>query len=390
MTTNVPLPSFGPDGFASPEELAILAGVLADFNAAFGGNLNIDVSTPQGQLATSLAALVGAFNDLFVDYTNQVDPAFSTGRMQDAIGRIYGITRRGPIATSVIARCSGATGVTIPVGSLARATDGTIYSALATGTIDSNGWVDLPFAALTPGPIECPAGTLTTIYRTIPGWDSITNPAAGTPGRNAETRQEFEERRISSVAANAVGILPSVRASVLSVDGVIDAYVTENPTATTATIGGVSLAAHSLYVCVVGGEDADVAKAIWLKKPPGCNYNGSTTVVVEDDNSGYLTPPTYSVKFQRAAPKVVDIDIEIADGPNVPNDAASQIESVIQGAWVDMARIGQTLYASSFVCPVGALGSWARVITIELNGAASESFDIDEVPSLGTVSVAVV
>lgn len=93
--TDVPPPSFGPSGFTSPEELAILAGVLADMNAAFGGNLNPSVSTPQGQWATSLAAVIGASNDLFVDFTNQVDPAFASGRMQDAIARIYYLTRRG-------------------------------------------------------------------------------------------------------------------------------------------------------------------------------------------------------------------------------------------------------------------------------------------------------
>lgn len=385
--TNVPMPTFGPTGFTSPEELAILDGVLADFNAAFGGNLNLGLSTPQGQLSTSLAAVVGAFNDLFVDFTNQVDPAFAGGRMQDAIARIYFLTRRGATATVVTGRCAGATGVTLPIGSLARATDGTIYASLEAATIPLAGFIDVQFAALTPGAIECPIGSLTTIYRTVPGWDSITNPTAGTPGQDEESREQLEERRGLSVAANALGVLPAVRGSVLGVTGVIDAYVTDNPLGTTATIGGVSVAAHSLYVAVLGGSNADVAKAIWRKKPPGCNYTGSTSVVVTDTESGYLTPPTYTVKFQRASAVAINFAISIATGPAVPADAEQQIQGAIADIFPSLARIGQTVFASAFVCAIGALGPWVRLLTITVNGGSSQGIDIDEYPALGTVTV---
>lgn len=387
--TDVPPPSFGPFGFTSPEELAILAGVLADMNAAFGGNLNTSVSTPQGQWATSLSAVIGASNDLFVDFTNQVDPAFNSGRMQDAIARIYYLTRRGATPTVVTARCSGATGVTIPVGALARATDGTIYAALSSGVIGTLGYVDLQFAALTTGPLDLPIGALSTIYRTIPGWDSVTNLAAGTTGRDEETREQLEERRGLSVASNATGILPAIRGSVLSVPSVVDAYVTENPAASAATIGGVLLAANSLYVGVRGGSDNEVASAIWLKKPPGCNYTGTTSVVISDTNSGYLTPPTYTVKFTRVADLAIDFDVTLAAGPGVPGDAAVQVEAAIAALFPSLARIGQALYASSFTCAIGGLGPWVRLLTIEVNGAALQTVDINQIPALGSVTVLV-
>lgn len=387
--TDVPPPSFGPFGFTSPEELAILSGVFADLNSAFGGNLNLSVSTPQGQWATSLAAVIGASNDLFVDFTNQVDPAFASGRMQDAIARIYYLTRRGAEPTTVEARCSGATGVTIPAGSLARATDGTIYASLVTGTIQTSGFVDLPFYALTTGPLDLPIGALSSIYRTVPGWDSVTNLTAGIPGRNEETREQMEDRRAQSVASNATGILPSVRGSVLAVPGVIDAYVTENPAASPVVIGGVTVAANSLYVCVYGGTDVDVATAIWLKKPPGCNYTGTTSVIISDTNSGYLTPPTYTVSFDRAALTAVNFDVEIATGPGVPGDAGVQIEAAITAVFPSIARIGQDVYASSFAAAIGALGPWVRLLLIEVGGGAVQTVDIDQIPALGTVTVLV-
>lgn len=84
MTTNVPAPTFGPTGFVAPSESAILAGVQADFQAAFGGNLNFGTvsgsqtnPTPQGQLATSQAAIIGAAYDIFCNLTQMVDPAYA-------------------------------------------------------------------------------------------------------------------------------------------------------------------------------------------------------------------------------------------------------------------------------------------------------------------------
>ncbi|KAK0359783.1 hypothetical protein LTR94_029908, partial [Friedmanniomyces endolithicus] len=235
-------------------------------------------------------------------------------------------------------------------GSLAQATDDTIYQSVSAATIGGSGSVSVLFEALTPGPISCPAGSLSKIYRVVSGWDAITNPADGIVGRDAESRAEFEARRQASVAANARNILGAIRGAVLNVDSVIDAYVTENDTASAVTVGGVSIAARSIYVCAYGGSDADVARAIWSKKPPGCGYTGSTTATVTDTDSGYVAPyPTYSVKFQRPAALPIHFAVSIANGPQVPSDAAMQVKNAIVAAFNgedggQSARIGATIY----------------------------------------------
>lgn len=372
--TNVPQPSFGPNGFIAPPESAILAGVLADFNAAFGGNLNLDQSTPQGQLAVSMAAVIGYCNDLFLAITNGVDPAYAAGRMQDAIARIYFLERAPALPTVVTAVCSGLTGTIIGSGAQAIALDGNIYVATATGTVGADGTVTLPFACVTPGPILCPVGALNGIYRSQPGWDSVTNPAEGITGRDVESRADFEARRAASVAINAVGILPAIRGNVLNVDGVLDAYVTENDTAAPVTIGGVSIAAHSLYVCVSGGTSADVAKAIWQKKNPGCGYTGNTTVTVVDDNSGYSIPyPEYDVTFERPAPLDVIFAVSLSDSVGVPSNVIDQVRGAIVAAFNgedggERAKIGATIFASRFYAGIAALGPWAQIVSLTLGG----------------------
>ncbi len=396
MASNVPSPVFAPTGLTIPAESAILSGVQADMNGAFGGSLNPALDTPQGQLASSLTAIIGAKNDLLLQYVNQVDPANAAGRMQDAIGRIYFIARKPALPTEVQAVCSGANGTFINVGALAQAADGNIYTAVSSGTIGAGGTVTLPFACMDPGPIACPAGTLTTIFKSIPGWDSITNPTDGVLGRDVESRADFEARRSASVAINAQGVFPSIRAAVLSVEGVTDAYVFSNDTASAATVGGVSIAAHSLYVCAAGGTNLDVATAIWRKKNPGCGYTGNTTVTVTDTNSGYQIPqPTYSVTFQRPTNLSINFAISIPNSIGVPSDANTQIQNAIASAFVGedggpKAGIGATIFALRFVAPIAALGPWAQVISITVNGSADVTPNINQLPTLGTVTVTLV
>src|SRR5580693_2259582 len=99
MTTNVPPITFGPTGFQAPADSDILAGVQADIDAAFGGGLNPGLSTPQGQLASSQAAIISEANATFLYQANQVDPSYASGRMQDAIGRIYFLQRNPALPT---------------------------------------------------------------------------------------------------------------------------------------------------------------------------------------------------------------------------------------------------------------------------------------------------
>lgn len=379
--TNVPRPTFGPTGFTAPPEADIRVGVFADWNEAFGGALNPAASTSQGQLTDAQTAMLGALNDLFLYYTNQVDPQYASGRMQDALGRLYFITRIPALPTVVIATVTGAVGTVIPIGSLAQASDTSIFQSLSAVTIPVGGAISVDFAAVVSGPTPCPAGSLNIVYRAVPGWDSVTNPADGIIGNNVETQQEFEERRGETVEGNATGILGAIRANVRNnVPGIIDVYAIENDTNTSATIGGVSVAANSIYVSVVGGSDTDVADKIWRKKPPGASYTGTTTVVVSD--TSYPIPyPTYSVKFTRAASLPIYFEVEITNGPSVPADAVAQVENAIISAFGgndggSRVRIGATVYALRYSGPIMALGAWARnIVSIKVGTSASPTGD---------------
>lgn len=371
MGTNVPQLQFGPLGIIVPTESAILAGVLADFNQAFGGDLNLSLNTPQGQLASSLAAIIADGYAQTLQLFNGFDPAYNSGRSQDAIARIYFLERNPAQSTSVTVTCLGAEGTVIVAGSLVSDSSGNLYANPDPGTIPSGGSINIQFVNTVTGPIPCPAGAiLSAPYRQLTGWDSASNSGDGVLGNDIESTQAFEARREASVALNAVAVVSAVRGNVLQVPGVLDCYVTENPTGSAVTIGGVSVAAHSLYVCTSGGASQAIAQAIWEKKNPGCAYTGNTTETVLDDNSGYSMPfPSYSVTFQIATPLTIIFAVSLATNALVPSNAAQLIQAAIINAFSGgdggpRASIGSTIFASRFYAAVAALGSWVEIRSI--------------------------
>ena len=126
--SSVPKIQFTPAGLVIPAETAVLAGVQDDINAAFGGGLNPALETPQGQLASSQAAIIGDKNNEFALFVNQVDPQYAADRFQDAIGRIYFLTRKPATPTVVQATVNGLAGTVIPGGTLAQDTSGNTYA----------------------------------------------------------------------------------------------------------------------------------------------------------------------------------------------------------------------------------------------------------------------
>lgn len=252
MTTNVPSIQFTPTGIVIPSESDILTGVQEDMNAAFGGGLNPALETPQGQQASSTSAIIGDKNSQVAYIVNQVDPQYSAGRFQDAIGRIYFLTRHPATSTLVACTVTGVLGTVLPQGTLAADTSGNYYASTAPATIPGSGTIAVNFSNVKTGPIPCSASTLVTVYQSIPGWDAITNAADGILGTNVESQQEFEFRRKNSVALNSHGTPDAIFANVFNILDVTDCYVQDNPKGNCAFTGSISATALSVSAIASG------------------------------------------------------------------------------------------------------------------------------------------
>lgn len=400
FSSSVPQIEFTPAGIIIPTESDILAGVQADMDAAFGGGLNPALETPQGQLASSQTAVIGDKNNEVALIVNQVDPQYSDGKFQDAIGRIYYLTRKPATATSVIATLGGIAGTIIPAGTLAQDTNGYTYSSTGSATIGVGGTVNQEFQNIETGPIPCAAGTLTQVYQAIPGWDTITNASAGTVGTVVENRTDFETRRKNSVALNSHGTPAAVYANVFSVQEVIDAYVIDNPTNNTVNVGSTNypVLPHSVYVAAVGGEDDDIAQAIWLKKDLGCDTNGNTSVTITD-TSGYSYPqPQYSIKFERPEALAIKFAINLVNDPLLPANIIDLVKTAVLARFngtdgTTRERIGALVLASRYYGAVATVAPVVPIISIFIGTTTVDQsqiqIGIDQRPTLTASDITV-
>jgi uncharacterized phage protein gp47/JayE len=415
-TTNVPTPTFTSTGLVLPQETAILAGVQEDYNAAFGGNLNSGLNTPQGQLCSSTAAMIANGNTVFATFVNQVDPDTATGFMQDAIGRIYFMNRNPATSTTVNLVCTGAFGTTIPVGALATDTSDFIYSCTEEGEIPVGGSITLPFANVATGPLGCAANTVTGIYQAINGWESVNNPTPGVLGSNVETPAAFEYRRQQSVSKNAQGSLPAIYAACFGVTNVLDVFVTQNNTSSviSAAINGnpnitsYPVAANSVYIAVVGGDAQSVANAIWTATNVGAAYqtaagSAGATLVTEtvQDTSGYSVPvPSYTVNYINPASTPIYFGVTLASSSLLPSNIVTLVQQAIINQFTGQSqgslreRIGAQILASRYFGPVQAIGSEVNILTITIGfnssvGNAALQMGIDQVPTISAGNIAV-
>lgn len=401
MSSNVPALRITATGITAPTAVAIRDGVLADENIAFGGDLDIVTpSTPQAHLADQLTANISDQNARIAYTLAMVDPATSEGRFQDAIGRIYFQSRKGATASVVVAQCTGQPGVTLPAGSLARDDAGFLWASTGDAMFSGGGVASVQFACLELGPIQLGIGELNQIAQLAPGWDAITNLGAATVGSLTESRAAFEIRRQESIAKNAKGTPPAIRSAVWEVPGVIDVFAYDNFTNAVVNYGATSypLAPHSIYVGVVGGDDQEVAEAIWSKKDNGCDMNGNTTVQV-DDREGYDFPyPSYPITFNRPSALPILFSVQIANSASLPSDIVALTKAAIVATFTgangaQRARMGGAIFASSYYAAVAAISSAVAIIQIKIGTATatldSLSIGIDQAPTIDPDDISV-
>lgn len=409
-TTAVPPIQWTTEGVVLPTDAEILTGVTADWNTAFGGNLNPQLSSPQGQLESSETAIISDKNSDIAYIANQVDPQFAEGRFQDAIGRIYFMTRLSAAPTVLGVTIGGTIGALIPQGTLAIDNAQNVYQLDSAVTIGSGGTVVGAFSNLATGAIPYTGSGSLQIYQVTPGLDTLTGVTQLALGRDVESSQAFELRRQNSVAANSQGTLDAIYSAVYNVSGVLDVFVLDNKSGATVNYGATNypLAPHSLYVAVVGGIASAVANAIWKPENTGPSYsawpnppNGPTvpgrgavvTEVVYDTR--YSAPqPAYNVSWITPASAPVYFALTFND----PNGALSSYLPAIQDAIIAQfngqsgtapATINSLIAASAYYPAVlsAIAGSGMIMVSMFVGLAASPTgyeaqVGIDQVPTI--------
>ena len=373
--------SFDPKtGFSVSETSEIREEVAQDWVNAFKEtgrpDLNTDPETPQGQLIDSQTAAIHQKDTELAYLANQFNPKTVSSRWQDALAKIYFLSRKPAINSSATCTLTGSVGTTVTAGALVRSNyDSTLWILNKDTVIGDKGTATAVFTCQTEGAIQAGAGTLTQIVTTVSGWDSVTNAQAAEVGQLAETQAAFETRRYQSVALNGRSTTAAVFARVADLKNVIATYVTDNKTNVNQTIDGYTLKPHSIYVAVIGGDNSDIAKAIYNSVSAGCDYNGNTTVNVTDENTNAVE----SVTFMRPSQMPLYIKVTIQNDGNLIDGYENIIkesvynnlygldtQTTINGEAILRAVMNTDLYASRFMPSILNAGI-SQLLRVELS-----------------------
>lgn len=299
------------------------------YKGALGANINLESSTFQGQMITNdTATLTKTMNEV-VNIANSFSVYTATGQALDVAAAFFGYYRKQGVGTVVTATLSGTANTVIEEGALV--TDGTYqYALLDTVTIGEGGTVEAEFQCLTPGAIPCPAGTLTTIVTVIEGWDGINNATAGIIGFATENDNEFRTRIMANwLNKRARSILGAIVDNIAAVSGVISVLGRENYGDEPLEIDDITLAPHSVYLCVLGGGASDIATVFAGQKTLGAGVNGNTEIEFYDASVDYI----YKYRIERPAVVPIKLQIEYEANAYTAADVETQIKSIVM-QWV--------------------------------------------------------
>lgn len=351
-------------GLIVPDTSSVYDQVVQDFKNALGQDLDVTPETPQGrliQLITDYRSNTLALNAL---NANQVNLRYATGRFLDALGSFFGLERTAATSTRVLATVTGIPNTVIPQGSQAKTTLGNVFYAENEITIGANGSASGYFLSLEKGEIPCELNTLTQIVNAVLGWETINNSASAIIGTNIESDMDFRNR-IQSSRFTGISLMQAIKTKLTNVENVLSSWAYDNYEDTPITYDGVTIAAHSICVVVDGGEDQDIAQALYTTKTGGTGYtsipNQSVTIRVRD--GAYNVP--YDVTFNR--PERVDFIVSITVR-NV-NYAGSDLVADVKNAIKD--------WANGLVEGVDGLKIGQNVSPFEISAAVS-----DQIPEI--------
>lgn len=329
-------------GVITTDTSVIQTQVEDEYKAALGQDLNVSPNTPQGVLITTEVLARTAVADNNATVANQINPDLAGGVYLQALMALLGSFTTAGSSSIVLATLTGVPGTVIPAGSQASETGaGAIFQTTVDVVIPAEGTINaIEFQSLLTGPIPCAADSLTQIVNGVLGWETVTNPAAGTPGTLDLSDNQIRTLRKNTLAAQGMGFAQAISSDLYLTAGVTSLTLRENTSDDPATIDGVLMAPHSMYTCVAGtASSIDIATTITNSKNGGCAYNNGKGIQEQQIVVNQYSGQPITVLFDRPSTVTVAIRVTVAALSSVQELSDTVTDAVITYAAGELANM---------------------------------------------------
>ncbi len=322
-------------GVILPDTASILGDVQQEYRDVFGQDLEVGSDTPQGVLIAAEVSARSAVARNNATLANQINPNEAGGTFLDAVCALLGVERQQATKTLMTAVVLGGRPLTyVPKGVRAKTDAGDLFESVAAVTLDATGAAKVDFRAIATGPVTCALNTLSNVVDTVLGWETVNNPGPtqATVGKAQQSDMSLRDLRRRTLANQGISTVEAQVSNMYLVSGVRSLQFRENVAATTQTIDGITMVAHSVWMCVEGGLNADVALSLLTNKTDGAAWNGATTVDVVEPNS----KQTYTVKFDRPTSVPMLARVTVSRGSDLSDPQITVRDAILKYANGDM------------------------------------------------------
>ena len=330
-------PTITSTGISAPQYSDIYQSLITSFQTIYGTDIYISADSQDGQWLAVIAKAINDSNQAAISVFQSYSPLYAQGAGLSSQVKLNGLSRLVSTNSQSQGTVVGQVGSIITNGVVADV-NGNLWNLPAIVTIPISGSISVTVIAQNKGAIFAPSGTINSIFNPQLGWQTFVSTVAATVGSPIESDATLRQRQGVSTALPALAIIRSISGSIGNVIGVQRFHVYENDTGITDANG---IPSHSLSAVISGGSSADIANAIRLKKPPGIQTYGTTSVIVYD-SAGLPVTINYFILGNIE----IYISLTIKALPGYVSTTGALIIAAIQ-AYLNSLAIGQSVYPAN-------------------------------------------
>lgn len=330
-------------GIHIPNYIDLRDQLIEEMKQIFGQDIYIENDSADYQMISILAKKIfDSYSMGMLAYNNRT-PNTAIGTGLDNNVAFADIQRKSSTYSSVQLTITGANGTSLK-GCYALDENDNRWNIPDT-VIPETGMITVDAICSVSGNISALPNTVNKIGTPLFGWYSVNNNNAATPGTDVETDAELRGRFSLAIRSPSLTVFESLSAAISALEGVSRISGFENDTSaesngTEPSNIPAGLPPHSVTFIVEGGEDDQVAKAIYSKKTPGCYTNGTTAVQIVSEMGNIIT-----IRFYRPTYVEVFAQIKVTKLPYWNDRYSDEIKNAIYD-YIKGLEISDNVYNS--------------------------------------------
>lgn len=379
-------------GIHIPTYTDILDNMLQGMQDIYGQDIYLGNDSPDYQQISIFANKAYDVLQLCQAVFNSFSPLTAVGTGLDNIVQLNGISRQPANLINSYSTCNvtvtGTSGTVITNG-VVQDINGYKWDFIDAVTIPASGTIIATVRCETSGAISANIGEISIIATPMYGWTSVTNETAATPGVAVETDAQLRARQAQSVAIPSQCLVEGLTGALLDLTGVTRCAVYENYTSQTDSNG---IPAHSICAVVEGGDQQQIADAIYTYKTPGCGVYGDIDVTISSiygiNTVIQYFEPTYSAVNVTVTIKPIGA-VTDAIKQQIQTNVTDYLNSLDIGATV----VNSSLFYAAATAQPNPLSPVYSVVSVTAGTSSQSTADIpiafNAVAQAGTIQVVV-